>query len=210
MVHNIPEPILLEAVKHVTEQLASKLAFGFWERDDIGQEIFLLCLDAAQRFELKKSSGQDFPTQLKNFFFIHCRNRIAHLYRDKFHRSDPPCQQCATGEPCSRDGFCERFQQWRERNKAKASLFAAAAGSGPHTGTHPPDPREPVARFLDEPGSRELIASIEAQLPQQYLTDFKRLVAGASFHKGRRAKLLEEVRKILSKLKLGDQFDGQA
>lgn len=210
----IPEAIFLEGVRHVGEKLAHRLAFGHWDEDDIRQEIYLLCVDARDRFDPAKAHGPTFEDKVKNFLFIHCKNRIAHLYRDKFHRNDPPCDRCSSGEPCSPEGFCKRFLEWKDRNRAKASLFASATGSGPFNdakdGCHDHNREERVARLGEDPDSQETIERVLAQLPQESRTDFLRLVNGARFHKGRRAKLLKLVRKIVTNLRAGEGLHGQA
>ena len=202
----IPEDVLLKSVDHVAGKLASRLAFGYYEADDIRQDIFLLALRAVETFNPEHARGADLFAQFKNHLFIHVKNKLGHAYRDKFHRSDPPCKTCGRGTACG-DTYCRPYLEWRARNVAKASLFSAARGSGdgsPTSGAPAPAAPEP-AREGEDPADRELVERVREQLPAHLRADFLRLSAGARFPKGRRAVLLKELRKIIAEAGHGQE-----
>lgn len=192
---------VLAASQHVGDKLARRLAFGFWEEDDIRQEIFLLAVDAASRFDEGRASGQDVLTQFKNQLYVHCVFKLGHKYRDKYHRSDPPCAACGRGDPCT-PGGCEHFREWRATNAAKAALFSPARGAAdPRDGRDRGDHggrSEPAAR--PEAPPPEVLDRVKARLGPNDRGDLLRLLAGARFPKGRRMKLLNKIRKIVREI----------
>src|SRR5690348_1481836 len=103
------EAEVLEAIEKAVNALASSFTFGIYDIDDIKQQGRLYALQALA------TEKYDPSRPLPNFLYAHIRNRLINLKRDKLHRNDPPCKECASGEPCQPDGHCKKFLEWRKR-----------------------------------------------------------------------------------------------
>ena len=57
---NYTEQQVLDAIEGVVRILAQQFAFGPYDKDDIGQEIRLMCLDALSRYRPEVGPLQNF------------------------------------------------------------------------------------------------------------------------------------------------------
>jgi len=68
-------------INKLAKQRKNKHTFAYFESEDIFQEIWLLCLDALERYDPKCG-------KLENFLSKHLSHRITNLKRDKYFRPE--------------------------------------------------------------------------------------------------------------------------
>jgi len=66
----------IQITKELTKMKARKHKFGFYEEDDISQEIWLMVQEASGRYDPTKTNKQ------MSFFNVHTENRLNNLKRD--------------------------------------------------------------------------------------------------------------------------------
>ena len=81
--YNLPQGVtekeLLKIIDEIANQFCNKLKFTYYEAEDIKQECYIIAATCLDRYDGKRP--------LRNFLFIHIRNRLFNLKRDKFCRS---------------------------------------------------------------------------------------------------------------------------
>lgn len=179
------EAEVLETIDKVVSVLARTYVFGYHDIEDIKQDGRLFAL------RLLNSGKYDPSRPLANFLYIHVRNRLINLVRDKVHRHDPPCKKCHSGNPCMPDGgFCKRYARWSKLNQTKSNLIR---------------PGEFVegtceARQSDDVEVRELIHRIREHLPLELQSLYLKMRDGVSVPKHQRTQVEEAVRTILKEV----------
>jgi len=78
---NEAEPI----IKRLAKSRSANGAFAYYERDDVFQEVWCMCLEALGRYDSEIGP-------VENYLVRHVTNRLKNLKRDKYFRpgSDPP------------------------------------------------------------------------------------------------------------------------
>ena len=66
----------IQITKELTKMKARKHTFGFYDEDDISQEIWLMVQEASGRYDPTKTNKQ------MSFFNVHTENRLNNLRRD--------------------------------------------------------------------------------------------------------------------------------
>lgn len=185
----VGEAALMDAIEHVVLMLCDTFPFGYFDLDDIKQEARLFALKALPRYDHERN--------LRNFLFIHVRNRLLNLQRDKKMRNDPPCAQCHNGDFCGKEvkgKACDDYTLWFRRNAAKSNLVQPGAWSdavaAQHWDRNSPGPPEIAAKA-------ELLQRLDADMPAGLRGDFVRLRDGASVPKPRRDAVIAAARGIL-------------
>jgi DNA-directed RNA polymerase specialized sigma24 family protein len=119
----LTEAEVLRTVEVVVRRLAKRYVFGYFAKEDIEQEARYLALEAVKRWRQPKGA-------LENFLQRHVHNRLINLRRNKYTRTDTPCDECRQAslamEPASAHGgagLCPKFMAWKVRNQTKARLM---------------------------------------------------------------------------------------
>ncbi len=184
------EEEVLAAIEKAVRMLAPSFVFGYFGIDDISQQARLYGLQAI-------ASGKYDPARpLENWLYIHIRNRLINLRRDKLRRSDPPCRRCHDGNPCGETGtICQKYAEWLGRNNSKANLMQ------PINIDHVSDEKESRARLestvVQDAELNEVIERIDAALPVELRATYLQMRAGVSVPRARREAVMEAVRAIL-------------
>jgi len=189
------EAEVVEIIDVIGNKLASKFRFGYHETDDIKQQIFIFALKGLEKY--------DNVRPLENFLYIHVKNRLCNLKRDKFERLDKPCLTCpaydlALPSQCAvynNKENCELYDGWFRRNGAKKNLMNAV------NITTVSDKMEESMRMpdkaFDDVVRAEIWRVVDAELPVDMRHDFKKFTGGISISKGSRTKLIEKIVEIL-------------
>lgn len=194
----IPEEELLATIEHVVSKFYSKFRFGFFEADDIKQQIRLFALEAYERFNPNNGAP------LEHFLTVHVRNRLINFRRDNYYRAHKPCFSCpfydahnkiSSGSQCSvfdDKSLCDKFVKWETRNTKKKNLMSV---SGPS--------KEVVdsISFTLNVEDTELVELIKQRLPLVFRSDYLRLLQGCKVPKSRRDKLFGAIQEILKEIK---------
>ncbi len=125
MPKGISEEEFLTIVDNIGNMLSQKFSFGYFTKEDIKQEIFIEAC--------KGLSSYDGKRPLANFLYIHVKNRLCNLKRNKFERPDKPCLNCPLKaynlnlpSECTlytNKNDCELYNNWASRNVPKKNLM---------------------------------------------------------------------------------------
>jgi DNA-directed RNA polymerase specialized sigma24 family protein len=116
---------LVEVITKIAHLISRKFRFGYFDEDDIRQQIAVFSLEA-----IKKYNGED---NLFTFLYTHAHNRLINMKRDKFCRISPPCNTCKHSFCVNAERLCHKFDntddckvyaKWVKRNDAKRSIAA--------------------------------------------------------------------------------------
>jgi len=73
---NMTEAEVTKEINAVVNKIAPKYTFYGFEKEDIKQESFMICMDALERYD---------PTRpLENFLSVHLSNRLKNFVRDNY------------------------------------------------------------------------------------------------------------------------------
>ena len=78
---------IAEIVEYLVKTKCNNYTFDCWTREDIGQEIRIICFKALAHFDVSRV-GKD---KWKNFFGRCVDNGLKNLKRDNYLRAAPPC-----------------------------------------------------------------------------------------------------------------------
>jgi len=190
---NLPEGLteaeFVRTLNDTVDVLSHSFVFGFYDLDDIKQQARVFGIEAMPRYNPNRP--------LENFLYTHIRNRLINLRRDKYRRTDPPCQLCHTGRQADHPGgeICEKYRKWRKRNAAKSNLMR------PLDIDHIADEHERNMRTSsgveDAAGFAEMKAKINAQLSVELRSTYLKILAGKSVTKTMKAQVETAIREIL-------------
>lgn len=191
------EEQVVAAIEKVVSSLAAKFRFGYHETEDMKQEA---------RFEaikLMNSKKYDTSRPLENFMYSHVRNRLLNFKRNNYKRTEPPCISCPFYDKLCKKSVnqcaefkdkddCKKFDNWNQRNKAKAGLM------------HPVD----ISSIFDEKLSakyslikeielKEIISIIEKGIPPYLMPVWKKAKGGEKLRKSEKDKLQRHIIKTL-------------
>lgn len=175
------EAQVLAAIEKTAAILSPSFVFGCYDLDDIKQEARQACLLALAKYDPSRP--------LENFLYTHVRNRLINLKRNKFRRTDAPCKQCHSGEPCEDGSFCKVYERWVVRNDTKANLMRPSELAGESLDEQE-GPDEEVIR-------NETWRLIDERLPASMRTTYLKMRDGVSVPKSKRDEVLAEIRSIL-------------
>lgn len=187
------EAEVLQAIEHVVRVLSKDFTFGYYDQDDISQQIRLYALERMPQYDGERD--------LANYLYVAVKRRLLNLVRDKFKRSDPPCKSCHAGRPCAEatpdangEGACERYLQWATLQCRKASLVQPVHWSEVidkrHADANSQSPSEEAA-------SLELLRMIDLQLPAELRADYVKLKEGVKLPPKRAERVMHALRAIL-------------
>jgi DNA-directed RNA polymerase specialized sigma24 family protein len=179
-------------LQDVVNMLCQTFRLGYYDIEDMKQEGFVYGIEVLPRYDPTRG------TALKTFLFTHIRNRFKDFRRDKLERRTPPCSTCAfyhpedTNRKChghKDESDCNRWRGWLARNETKRNLM--------ETASYEDEKHTTTANILDDIIQRETIEILERRMPLSLLTDFRRLIDGASLPKIKADKVYEAAREIL-------------
>jgi DNA-directed RNA polymerase specialized sigma24 family protein len=140
------------------EDVTSLYSFSYYTKQDIKQEVWVFCLEALPKYDEKR--------KLEGFLYIHARNRVLNLLRDKYYRTQCPCKKCLNGEEHVGTRQCKSFLLWQQRNNDKAGIADLS-------------PLQDVLVYTEHTAeNNELVDFIDEQLPPNLREYYLRLKSG--------------------------------
>jgi len=191
----ISEPELIAILYEVARKVAPKFTFGYFKLDDIIQEAVIIGIEGLPRYDEERP--------IKNFLYIHMRNRLDNLMRNKFFRDECPCnlcRNCEEGQTKHTDGyFCDKFKKWLELNCTKASLMSPLGllRLNANEERHVESERCPLTY-------KEIIALLTDNFPTLLRADYLKLQDGLTIPDDRRELVADETRKILARFNISE------
>ncbi len=175
-------------VQNVINMVARHNTFGSYTKEDIGQEIWVLCLEALPRYDGKRS--------LYNFMLTHVKHRLKNLKRDRYFRHECPCKLCSfkdQGFTEHEDGqYCARYLKWYEANLCKSSL--ASSMGHDFNGDHFAHGNESHEDAVDR---KDLLELIDKNIPAHLRKNYLKLKTGDSISHIEREEVLEFLRTLV-------------
>lgn len=195
---NYSEQEFLQVIDNISQKLAKKFKFAYFEIDDIKQEIYY--------WAIRGLEGYDNVRPLENFLYRHVKNRLINLKRDRYQRPGEPCLKCPEHDPkglvslsqcklfCDKNQ-CQIYQEWKDRNLAKKNIVS------PIDITIINDENEQNTRAVDnlhhELNAAELLDKIDKELPLALREDYLKMRAGIKLSKIKRDMVQEAILEIL-------------
>lgn len=173
---------LLEIATPIINKIAESRrgkTFAYYQSDDISQEVWVLCLDALDRFDISKASTPKLPDQIERYLNSHVSNRLKNLMRDKYFRPDAK-------------GSEKRHAVARMNlvNALPIDLFnqdeCTSLGASSHIG----DPEQILMTI-------EMIEYIMDRLPSELIEPFMSIIDGNKIHRSVASTVQEKTREIL-------------
>lgn|SRR3990167_5419685 len=190
------EQQVLDKIEEIVNLLAYNFKFGYYDIDDIKQEGRIFAIKALEKY------NEELP--LGNFLYIHVRNRLINLIRDKFHRNDPPCTIChgaINGMTDHADGkYCEKYLIWKNRNATKANLTQPLDIS--NLDDNAKSKIQNANNDEEEYDKKEILELIDQNLDLNLREWFLKMKAGLFIPKNKREELFKAINKILTKEKI--------
>lgn len=186
------EKEILEAIDKVKTRLSTKFKFGYYEKEDLEQEISILCMESLVRYDGRKP--------LANFFWVHCRNRLCNFKRNKYERLDKPCIGCpffdelkqVCHSECKKyenKMSCDLYYNWFRRNEKKKNLVNKSGESHEYEPTIDAD-------FIDSEEDNLILKIIDRDMPIILRDDFIKYKYGVRLNSIRMKVIREEINKI--------------
>ena len=118
------EEEVIAIITKIAKKLSYKCTFGFYSREDIQQEAFIIGMDGLE--------GHDGIRPLENFLWRHIHNRLCNFKRDNFIRHVKPCYQCPLNAYTKSTGVCAAYQDimqcsfystWYNKTSSKRNII---------------------------------------------------------------------------------------
>ncbi len=197
---NQEDPEFQATFKKISKSISSKFRFGYYEKEDIEQEVYILCVNALERY--------DSSQPLENFLWTHVKNRLCNLKRNKYERKETPCLKCPLYDKLRQvnDSQCQKFEdkcdcdlykKWVYRNNAKKAL--SGASSSKETSIIQANDVRKELNNHEHAEMEEIFNIIDRELPAELRQDYVKYKYGVRLKKATVAALLETLRSILER-----------
>lgn len=160
----------LKVIEKVCNKLASKIIFGYNSKDDIRQEVAIICLEGLNEFDSTRGT-------LYQFLLIFSKRRLLNLKRKTYERIYTECTHCD-------DNSCKLCFKRENREDNKKALFNSAT-----------DGYIPVT--IDDHMSKEMMDRIDKELPADLRPIYLKLLAGHTVTQSRKQDLRRYIEEII-------------
>jgi RNA polymerase sigma factor (sigma-70 family) len=173
----------IQIIQRVCKRISEKYTFGYYSKEDIEQEGFLIAMQALPRFNPKISS-------LETFLYIHISNRLKTFKRDNYLRTDFVCVYCGRMDP-----ECDHCKRREWRHAAKKHLME------PVDIDNVKDDKEKSMRdgtdFLMDVELNEILSIINQNLDVCLREDYLKMVEGIPISKCKKQAIESSIVEIL-------------
>lgn len=197
--HGLTDEEIVGAIKNATTLLARHFKFGHYDIEDIQQEGALEALKAIRDGKYKPGETRPDGTRerpLANFVYVHIRNRLLNLRRNKLRRNDPPCWNCHNSIPGhtqhENGQYCNSYLSWLKTNLNKANIMCPI-----DLGAVSEDQHQDTSDATGGVELDELKRRIDRELPVALRATYLRMLAGERVSRAERAEVENAVRQII-------------
>lgn len=182
----------VDIVNDIADKLCNKFKFGYFGADDIRQECFIQAIDGLERYDNSRP--------LANFLWIHIKNRLCNLKRDKYFRLEKPCAKCPLGAYVAKKDLCRAYAQkedcewyraWVAKNQTKQNIM------NPICINYAGDSSESRESLISHVATKEIIDVIDANISISSRKYWLQKKAGMFISKKQEELLIAEIRCIL-------------
>jgi len=202
----IPDDVM-RLIQELMDRHSKHSTFAYFTKEDMAQEIFIICLEIYQKYDNKKGT-------LRPFMETSLRNRLRNFRRDMYFRPTPPCvlgkNKCPKFRPnkpiedhaCTKR--CAKFKAHQEMIWSKMNII--------NTITF--DPSFTSGKFYDEIARSkthdyerdiraiELDTTIRKKIPDDLVNHYDRMVRGLSVSR----RYMSLVRLFVSSFLVGENY----
>ena len=189
------EQQVLDDIERVVREFGNNYAFGYYDLDDIRQEIRFESIKVLKKYKPIGKNGKFRP--LPNFLYVHIKRRLLNLIRNKFKRMDPPCRMCHEGRYWEHeDGqICKRYQTWYKLNSMKANLTRPINLDGINEDSEQNVAcKDRIDETIDVNALKDLI---NKNLDPQLRSDYLRMLSKEKIPNHRKVAVIEAVKEII-------------
>lgn len=177
---NLTEQHTIDVIQAIANGIADKFVFGYYDVEDIRQEAFLLGMDALERYDGERP--------LENFLYVHIRNRLKTLKRDKYKR----LIDCPN---CKEDEYCDLCEKRKLKSESKRNLMEpldiAFIDDEKESNTHT------ESNILSQLEINEISSIIDQHLDLELRLDYLKMLDGVYIQKVKRQKIEQRILEIL-------------
>lgn len=176
----------LQVIDNVAKMLGQYFSFGYYDSEDIEQEVRIMCLEALPNFDKNKAS-------LKTFLIVNAKNKLLNLQRDKLCKIFPPCANCGSCD----DDYCEKydtkeecplFLRWQQNTQIKHNLLAL--------GELYDDDAYYNTNVLEELYEKELLIYIDKNIPSKYRQDYLQFIHNGKMSSYAKNKIVRIIKRL--------------
>lgn len=188
------DPKIFEIINKIAESHCNK-KFGYLSKEDLKNEIWVICLDKLKDFDYDKG-------ELEHFLRVSVKNRLVNRFKEMTKSVRSPCPRCpffnleAEGE-CNKFGFekyqCDKYRNFQLSTDSRNSLLNA---SEPKFERHASD------NILNHVSASEIKERLIGKIDKRFDQDLKRLISGEKLSKQKTKKLKVEILRVLNPLPL--------
>lgn len=110
----------LQAIENLAERFSLN-TFAYHEREDIKQEVWVICLESIDKFDPNKSKAS-----LETFLFSVVKNELTNMYNKLFRRINPPAKCKGCSEECK--SKCKSWKKYKTSLKKIQELQIVTLG----------------------------------------------------------------------------------
>lgn len=174
----------LKIINRVAKNLSPIFAFSYYDKEDIAQEVRLLCLQIIEDFDSSKGG-------LYTYLFIYCRNYLLDIRRSKYKKTIHPCTICEFYEgKCTKHNNTEECAKyWRDLkiNMKKRDLATV----------HPIfDKVYYEVDFATMFDNKEVCEEIDRAIPANMRHNYIKFLEGISINNYDRVRVIETIQRI--------------
>jgi hypothetical protein len=119
MPKNYREEEVLAIINTIAIRLSKDFTFGYYDREDIKQQISLFALEGLEKYDGKRP--------LENFLWVLVKHKLINFKRDEYERVESPCIKCKIRlkDKCGiLQKDCTIYNKWINRNRTKRGLMS--------------------------------------------------------------------------------------
>lgn len=185
---------IINKIANYHARAADNRKFGYLKKEDITNEIWVICLEAIQEFDPKYG-------KLEHFLRVVTRNRLANQHKSILGFVRSPCPKCEffdkDGIPdCMQFGedkhLCSKYAHYMTSKQSRSDLLVSS-----ETKIN----REMEENVLERMVGKEFVAEIKPHLSNAFTNDFEKFITGAKISDQRFKKLKYEILRIMQELK---------
>ena len=174
----------IKTIRKVSRALSEKYSFGYFDKEDIEQEAFIIGMNALLLY------NKDKGTSLETFLYIHISNKLKTLKRDHYLRKDFVCKYCGRKDP-----NCEHCQKREWKYAVKKHLMEPLdidnLNGNNNTNMYT---NSDILNTLEK---KEIFEIINNNLDMRLRVDFLKTLDGVNIAKIKRDIIEESIRNIL-------------
>lgn len=177
-------------ITKIAEEHSNK-TFGYLDKDDLKNEIWVICLEKIDTYSEDKG-------RLENYLRVLVKNRLINKFKDITKSVVSPCPKCPFYAPGTAPGDCSEFgkekyqcDKWRNYQLSKESRNSLL------NATEPQIERDISANALTKMTADEVILIAGSGLNKKFQKDLMDLKNGNKISNQRKKRLQREVAKVL-------------